>query len=247
MLLVDVDDHFLHGLQALARGLIRVVDDAGTRHRQLEAFAAHVLDEHAELKLAAPRDVIGVLVRILGDADRDIALGLFHQAVANDSALDLVTLLAREGTIIDAEGHGQRRRIDRLRGHRRLDRRIAQRVGDRCFSDASNGDDITGLTHINGRTLETAESKHLRHARRLDQLALARECLDGLVRLDGAGENTARQNAAEIGICFERGREQAERPLLRDGRRHVLEDQIEERLQVLLGTGRIGGHPAIAA
>ena len=59
--LVDVDDDLLDRLQLLAVR-VHLVDDLRPRHRQLEAFAAHVLDEDAELQLAAPGNVEGVLV-----------------------------------------------------------------------------------------------------------------------------------------------------------------------------------------
>ena len=55
------------------------------------------------------------------DLDRDVALGFLHQAIADDAALHLVAFLAGERAVVDAEGHRQRRRIDRLRGQRRLD------------------------------------------------------------------------------------------------------------------------------
>jgi hypothetical protein len=53
--LVDVDDDFLDRLEPLAGFFVRLEDDRGPRHRQLEALAAHGLDQDAKLQLAAAR------------------------------------------------------------------------------------------------------------------------------------------------------------------------------------------------
>ena len=72
-------------------------DDLRARDGQLEAFAAHVLDQDAELQFAAAGDLEGVLgLGQIGDVDGDVALGLLHQAVADDAALHLVAFLAGE-------------------------------------------------------------------------------------------------------------------------------------------------------
>ena len=51
---------------------------------------------------------------VFGDLERDIALRLAQQPVADDAALHLVALAAGKRAVIDAEGHGEGRRIDRL-------------------------------------------------------------------------------------------------------------------------------------
>ena len=69
-----------------------------------------------------------------------------------------------------------------------------------------------------GGALEAAERQHLGDAAGLDQLAVVVEHLDALVRLDRARGDAAGDDAAEIGIGFQDGAEQAERTFL-DGRR----------------------------
>ena len=66
---VDVDDDGLVGLLAAA---VRTVAEQHARaaDRQLEAFAAHGLDQHAELQLAAAGDLERVLVGAFGDVER---------------------------------------------------------------------------------------------------------------------------------------------------------------------------------
>jgi hypothetical protein len=60
MLVVDVDDDFLDRLEPLA--VLLAQHDARTADGELEAFAAHVLDEHGELQFATAGDLEGVVV-----------------------------------------------------------------------------------------------------------------------------------------------------------------------------------------
>jgi hypothetical protein len=57
-LVVDVDDHRLIGLLAAIGAVAE--EDARAADRKLEALAAHRLDQHAELQLAAAGDLEGV-------------------------------------------------------------------------------------------------------------------------------------------------------------------------------------------
>ena len=153
--------------------LVRPNDDLGPRNGQLEALAAHVLDQNRELQFAAAGDVEGIRFSRRRHLDGDVALGLLQQPVADDAALHLVAFLTGERAVVDAEGHRQRRRIDRLRGQRRFDRRIAQRVGDGRLAHAGEGHDLSGLGLFDRNALQAAEGQHLRHAEIFDELAVA--------------------------------------------------------------------------
>ena len=131
------------------------------RHRQFKAFAAHGLDQDAELQFAAAGDFHRVLVVDFAHAQRHIAFGLAQQAVADHAAGDLVAFGAGERRIVDAERHRQRRRIDRLRRDRRLDRRIADGHRDGGVRQSGERDDVAGLGLVDRHALETAERQHL--------------------------------------------------------------------------------------
>ena len=63
MLLIDVDHHLFDRLQDIAGRRIALEQYFRPRHRQLEAFAPHGLDQYSELQLAAARNLDRVLVR----------------------------------------------------------------------------------------------------------------------------------------------------------------------------------------
>ena len=111
---------------------------------------------------------------------------LAHQPLADDAALHLVAFLAGERAVIDAEGHGERRRIDRLCVDRLADLGGGDRVGDGRLGQPGNRDDVAGDALLDRLALEAAEGEHLGDAALLDQLAVARQGLDGLVRPDRA-------------------------------------------------------------
>ena len=80
----DVDGEELVGLHELAVDALG--DDLGARDHELEAFAAHHLDEHGELELAAAEDLEGVGRAGVFDADGDVGEELFVEALLDDCA-----------------------------------------------------------------------------------------------------------------------------------------------------------------
>ena len=192
-----------------------------------------------------PETTIGVGAGRVLDAQRHIALGLLEQAGADHAARDLVALGAGERRIIDEEGHGQGRRIDRLRLQRLVHIERAKRVGDVEFFKTSDGHDIAGLRLLDRLALDAAKRQDLGDAAVFDHLALAVEHLDLLVGLHAAGENPTGDDAAEIGIGLEQRAEQAETAFFDLGLRHMLDHEIEQRRHAILRAGRLVGHPAL--
>ena len=220
-------------------------DDARLADGELEALAPHRLDQDAELQLAAAGDVEGILVVALGDLQRDVALRLAQQAVADDAALHLVALLAGERAVIDAERHGKRRRVDRLRRDRLVDGRVGERVGDGRFLKPGERDDVAGLAAVDRAALQAAEGEHLGDAKILHGLAVARKRLHRLAGLHRAGADAAGQEPPEEGIGFQRRRQHAERAGLDHRRRDMREHHVEEGRDRLLRAVRRERHPAL--
>ena len=158
--------------------------------------------------------------RRFANAQRDVALGLAQQPLADHAALHLVALGAGERRIVDAEGHRQGRRIDRLR-RERLGRPRARTA---CATTVASGRPAMA-TMSPAKASSIGVRSRPRKASTLVtrpcsiELAVAVEHLDRLVRLDRARGDAAGDDAAEIGIGLEDGAEHAERPVLDRRRR----------------------------
>ncbi len=224
--------------------LVGLDEHARTRNAELVALAAHRLDEDAELQFAASGDFHGVLLVGLGDAQRDVALRLTQQAVANHPAGDLVAFGAGERGIVDAEHHREGRRIDRLRRQRLGHLGRADGVGDGGERQSGDRHDVAGIAFVDRHAFEAAERQHLGGAALLDQPAVAVDHLHRLIRLDRPGRDTPGDDAAEIGIRLEDRAEHAERAVVHLRRRDVLEDEIEQRRHRLLRAIDALRHPA---
>ena len=76
----DIDLDFFDGLEQHAALRVFAHQHPRAADRQLEALAAHRLDQHGELKLAAAGDLEGALLRHTAHLDCDIAFGLACKA-----------------------------------------------------------------------------------------------------------------------------------------------------------------------
>ena len=127
-------------------------------------------------------------------------------------------------------------------------RRVAERVGDGALRQAGDGDDVARLRLVDRLPLEAAEGEDLGDAAVFDQRAVMVQHLDRLVGLHRAGLDAAGDDAAEERIGFQDGADHAERAGMHGRRRHMLEDQVEQRRQALvLRAFGILRHPAVAA
>jgi hypothetical protein len=93
--LIDVDRDFFDRFETLTGYFVGLIENARTADGELESFAPHRLQKHAQLEFAAAGDLVGALLDF-ADVDRDIALGFTQQTVADDAALHLVAFAARE-------------------------------------------------------------------------------------------------------------------------------------------------------
>jgi len=87
-------------------------DDLRAGDQQFEPFAAHRLHEHGDLHGAARLQIedagpVGVL-----DRNGDVGLYLAVEAVVQLARRDKLAFAADERTVVDAELHFERRRID---------------------------------------------------------------------------------------------------------------------------------------
>ncbi len=245
---IEVDHHLLDRLQPLARGFIGPVDDAGAGDRHLEAFAAHGLDQHAQLQLAPAGHFEGVLVAGFGDLHGDVGLGFAQQAFADDARLHLVAVAAGKRRIVDRHGDGDGRRVDRLGREGLGDLRRADGVGHGRLGEAGDGDQVAGFGRFHRYPLQAAERQHLGDAAALDLLAVRGQSMDRHVGREASRLHPAGQQAAEIGVGLHQHRQQARRlvlVVLRLGLGHVGDDGLEQGRQVLLRVLHVGHRPAL--
>ena len=117
-------------------------------------------------------------------AQRDVALRLAQQPLADDAALHFVALGAGERGIVDAEGHRQGRRIDRLRRAAARSPPVRTSVcDDGRLGQAGDGDDVAGEASSIGVRSRPRKASTLVTRPVLDQVAVAVQHLDRLVGL----------------------------------------------------------------
>ena len=140
MLVGHVDDASLDRLVALAVDLAD--DHLGPADLQLVALAAHRLDEHGELELAAAGDLDARRASGVLEPDRHVAEHLAVEAVAQVAGGEVRAVLAGERRGVHAEGHAQHRLVDDEARQRHGVGRVGERVADLDLGEA--GDARTG-------------------------------------------------------------------------------------------------------
>ena len=232
--IIHVDGDFFDGLVPDAVDIAE--QHARAADRQFEPLAAHVFNQHAHLQFAPARHFKGVAAGCVGDLDGHVDFGFLHQAFADHAGLDLGAILARKRRVVDAEGDGNRRRINRLRGQRNIHVQRTQRIGHGGLGHAGNRHDITGNRLIDRRAGKAPEGQDLGHAELLDPLAGARQRLQRFTDRQRSSLDPSGQDAADERVCRQRGGQHPERLCrLRDlpGGGDVAHDQVEQRVQVL--------------
>ena len=124
----------------------------GRRDRELEALAAHVLDQHAHLQLAAAGDLEGLAGGGVADPDRDVrsrprasaARGSPGSAPCRRRARPAGESLMPKVTLIVGGSIG-------CAGSAAVTREVGDGVGDRGLGHAGEADDVAGLGLVDRR------------------------------------------------------------------------------------------------
>jgi len=223
------------------------LDDLGLADGQLEALAAHVLEEHAEVQEAAARDmelVGGVAGR---DAERDIGLELAVEAFGDLPAGDELAFLAAERAVVDAEDHVERRLVDLHARHRQRVVGVADGVADVDLAEALDGAQIACSDLVGFAAREALEAVHLQDARLADAAVGAAD-RDLRAALEDAAVDAADADASDIVAPREVRDQHLERTVLVGvRRRNTLDDFLEELIDALVAGVDVARGPAVAA
>ena len=117
-------------------------DDLRAAGHELEAFAAHHLDQNGELQLAAAEDLEAVGRAGVFHADGDVGEQLLFEALAQVAAGDVLAFAAGEGRVVDAELDGDGRLVDDDERQRRGILEVGDGFADGDAVDAGDGDDV---------------------------------------------------------------------------------------------------------
>ena len=201
--LVDVDHDLFVRLELLAVGAL-FEDDPRLRDHQLVALAAHGLDEHGQVQLAAARDLEGVGRFGLVHAQRDVGLHLFEQALAQVARGDELALRAGERAVVRDELHLHGRLFDvEQRQHDRA-QRLGDRLADGELLHAGDGADVAGGGLGELEALERLVAEDLRDAELL-ALAVAVDEQRAVALAHAPGFDAADGDVAEVVVVVERG------------------------------------------
>ena len=161
--------------------------------------------------------------------------------------MNLFAFTASQRAVVDAKGHCDGRRIDGLCFQRIINGQRTDRVGNGCLGHTGQRNDVACLCLFDVLLGKTTERANFGDAELFDLLADTGQSLNGCTNLQRAGFNAACQNAAHKRVGAQSGRQHAEIFALTGHltrTRHVVDDQVEQRCQILTRTIQFGIGPA---
>ena len=225
-----VDGQALDGLVQLPVDLAR--DDLRLADGELEPLAAHQLDEHGELELAATLHLPGVGALGGEHAQRHVADELLVEPRLHHARRQAVSVLARERGRVDPDRHRQARLVDPDHRERPRVVRIGEGLADGHVGEARDGDQLAGTGLGGVDPVERLGHVQLRDLRPLDAPVGAAP-RDLLAVPDRPLADPAEREPADVRGGVEVRDVCLKRVALRvRGSRDVLEQGLEERLEI---------------
>ena len=222
---------------ALDRLVLLAVDlscqHLGLADGQLEALAAHDLDQHRELELPAALHLPDVGPRGRLDAQRDVADELLLEPADQRACGQLVAFGARQRRGVDAERHRERRLVDRRDGQRARILGIGDRLADRHLRQAGERDDLARARLLGGDAVERFGHVELGDARVLDR-AVGATPGDLLAPTDRPVLDPQQREPADVGRGIEVRDQSLQRVLgVVRRRRHRRQQGLHERAEIV--------------
>ncbi len=195
VLLRRVDREVLERLVGLAVDLLR--DHLRLADGELEALAAHVLDEDGEGELSAALHLPRIRTSDVDDLEGDVADELLVETVLDHASGELVALdLAHERGGVGADRHRDGGVVDRDGRQRTHVLGVGDGLADGDVLETGDGDDVAGACGIGRIALECACLQELGDARVLVR-AVGTDPGHGLALLERAVEDAQQRETTE--------------------------------------------------
>ena len=228
-----VDRQVLERLVQLA--VDHLGDDLGLADGQLEALAAHRLDQDGQRQLAAALHLPGVGALGGQHADAHVADQLGVEPAPDLAGGELgarVRVAAHQRRGVDADRHRDGGLVDGDAGQRDGVVRVGEGVADRDLRDAGDRDEVTRARAVGRDARERLGAQQLGDLDAGDG-AVGTAPRDLLAPADRAGPDPAQRDAAEEAGGVEVGDVRLQRGVRVVRRRgHGVEQDVEQRLQV---------------
>ena len=192
----DVD---VKGFHRLEQGTVvsALENHFWTRDKQLEAFAAHLLDEDGNLHFAPGLDLELPGNFGLGDLQRNIGPGLAGQPVFDLAGGEQLALASGQRRVVHANAHADRRRIDLDKGQRSAFLVVDQSLADEDVLETGQTDDVAFGSRLDLHFIEALVAENSGHVGPLFT-PVGMEADDGLSDLDRAADDPPVSNTAEV-------------------------------------------------
>ena len=245
---IHVNQSFFEGFFAFAGFGIVARQYAWAADGQFKAFTAHLLNQDAKLQFTAASHFKSINFFADLHFDRDIAFGFLEQPIADLARRDLLALTTTQGAVIDAESHGERRRVHR-NGRQRF-RHFGGSDGIRNggIGKPGNGDDIARLHFFHRHTIKARESHELGQAASFHNRPILAQHAHRHIDARNTLFHPPGQNAAQEIVAFQDGgihREGLFQINLR--RRHMGQDQVKQRRKVFARAFQLQIRPTLPA
>ena len=235
-----VDREVLERLVDLAVDSLR--DHLWLADRELETFTTHLLDEDREREFTSTLHLPGIRAPDVDEFDGDVTDQFTVETVFDHPGGELMALdLADHGRGVRADGHRDRRIVD-LDGRQRAHVvGVCEGLADGDVFEPCDRDDISGASGFGRKPVQRFGDEQLGDLH-VPNRAIVLDPRDGLALLDRAVEDPKQRESAQEGRRVEVGdvRLQGVR-VVECGRRDVLEDGVEQRLEVaVVWQGAVG-------
>ena len=155
------------------------------------------------MQFTAPADFKRVLIGAFGKSNGNIGFHFRQQALANDGRGDFLAFRAGKRAVIDGDGDRHGGRVNRCRGQRLINGRIANRIGNRGFGETGNANEVSGRNLIDRHAFRAFKAQQLGQPTGFNMGAVQINRLDRGIDLGRALQNAAGQAAPNIGVAIQ--------------------------------------------